>query len=202
MDRTQCAPVRRNHFHGNGTCDAMRTANKHADSMDAMAYTGMEAEIAPYTASEQQMTARSAAALTPQSRTVTYTNDSGAAVPYANGTAAGGYDNPEYGPDHVWTSAEEEGLNSMPQESFNDPLSADEAARNSWRALLARNVGRSVLVRFLLGTQNLVVVEGELYEVGTDYIVIYQPAWDSHITADLYSVKFVEFREPPGQQLS
>ena len=55
-----------------------------------------------------------------------------------------------------------------------------------------------MLVRFLVGTQNLIAIEGELYEVGSDYIVIYQPLWDSHVTADLYSVKFVEFREPPG----
>ena len=89
-------------------------------------------------------------------------------------------------------------MSSIPQDSFTTPLNADEAARNSWRALLARNVGRNVLVRFLMGTQNFVTVEGELYEVGTDYIVIYQPLWDSHITADLYAVKFVEFREPPG----
>ena len=90
-----------------------------------------------------------------------------------------------YGTEHDHHESQEEGMSSIP-------------ARNSWRALLARNVGRNVLVRFLMGTQNFVTVEGELYEVGTDYIVIYQPLWDSHITADLYAVKFVEFREPPG----
>lgn len=92
-----------------------------------------------------------------------------------------------------------DGLTSVAPDDFNDHMSADEAARHSWRALLARNVGRSVIANFLLGTQNTVSVEGELYEVGTDYLVIYQPAWDSHITADLYSVKFVEFREPPSR---
>ncbi len=157
-----CAPVCRNHFHGNGSCDAMREANRHADHADIAA--GMETEIAPYYGS----------------------------------TAATGFDNPQYGPQHEWTPTEESGMNSVPQDSFSEPLSADEAARNSWRALLARNVGRNVLVRFLMGTQNIVTVEGELYEVGTDYLVIYQPLWFSHITADLYSVKFVEFREPPG----
>ena len=103
-----------------------------------------------------------------------------------------------YGTEYVHTAQEEEGMSSFPQDSFTEPLSAIEAARNSWRALLARNVGRNVLVRFLVGTQNITTVEGELYEVGTDYIVIYQPLWDSHITADLYMVKFVEFREPTG----
>jgi len=105
---------------------------------------------------------------------------------------------PYGGAAHDHQESETEGMTSIPQDSFNTPLDADEAARNSWRALLARNVGRNVLVRFLMGTQNMVTVEGELYEVGTDYIVIYQPLWDSHITADLYAVKFVEFREPPG----
>ena len=103
-----------------------------------------------------------------------------------------------YGTEYEHTALEAEGMSSFPQDSFIEPLTASEAARNSWRALLARNVGRNVLVRFLVGTQNITTVEGELYEVGTDYIVIYQPLWDSHITADLYMVKFVEFREPTG----
>lgn len=181
IDMHTCV-THRAHFHGNGTCDAMREANKREDcempSAKPMAMrTGMESEIAPYTGAETGM------------------------APYAApqaAAAAAGYDNPAYGLGHQWTEAEEEGLNTMPQDSFTEPMSADEAARNSWRALLARNVGRNVLVRFLMGTQNLITVEGELYEVGTDYIVVYQPLWDSHITADLYSVKFVEFREPPG----
>ena len=163
IDRNNC-PVHHVHFHGNGSCDAMREANKREDCAPApsaaTAQTGMESEIAPYDPAE-------------------------------NGMAG-------YGPDHVWTQDEASGLSTTPQDSFTEPLSADEAARNSWRALLARNVGRNVLVRFLMGTQNFISVEGELYEVGTDYIVIYQPLWDSHITADLYAVKFVEFREPPG----
>lgn len=183
-DRKQCAPV--HHFNGNGTCDAMREANKREDRTPVQnaPRTGMESEIAPYTGDERQMTPYG-----------------GAWSPATRESAAGGYDDPMYGPSHEWTAEQEEGMNSLPQDNFDTPMSADEAARNSWRALLARNVGRNVLVRFLMGTQNFITVEGELYEVGTDYIVIYQPLWDSHITADLYSVKFVEFREPPGQQL-
>ena len=161
MKQKPCAPVCRSHFHGNGSCDAMRDANKRADHTDVAAE--MSTELAPY-----------------------------------GGDAALGYDDPRYGVAHEFTPQEEMGMNSMPQDAFTAPLDADEAARNSWRALLARNVGRNVLVRFLMGTQNIVTVEGELYEVGTDYLVIYQPLWFSHISADLYSVKFVEFREPPG----
>lgn len=161
-DRNAC-PAHRSHFHGNGTCDAIREANKREDGRAA--YAGMESELVPYQNAPPTAVA-------------------------ADGDA--------YGPQHEWTAEQEAGLSTTPQESFTDPMTADEAARSSWRALLARNVGRSVLVRFLVGTQNLLAIEGELYEVGSDYIVIYQPLWDSHITADLYSVKFVEFREPPG----
>ena len=167
-----CA-MHRSHFNGNGSCDARREANKRADHA-----TGYESEIAPYTDAEKQ-----------QMQSVGMT-------PYHDVT----HDriNDGYGTEHDRHESQEDGMTSIPQDSFTTPLNADEAARNSWRALLARNVGRNVLVRFLMGTQNFVTVEGELYEVGTDYIVIYQPLWDSHITADLYAVKFVEFREPPG----
>jgi hypothetical protein len=187
-DLQSCAAAHRNHFHGNGSCDKTREENKRADRA-----TGMESEIAPYygTAGNGMNGGQNGAA----EQMAPY---GGSWRPDPQQSAAAGYNDPAYGPEHEWTAAQEEGMNSLPQENFEAPMSADEAAKNSWRALLARNVGRNVLVRFLMGTQNLITVEGELYEVGTDYIVIYQPLWDSHITADLYSVKFVEFREPPG----
>ena len=208
IEGKNCMMMPHSHFNGNGTCDAMRAANRRADRQ-----TGMESEIAPYYGENGQAAQNAAAGRMPPYYAADDAGQSGSAAqhsgasahtapmpqaPRTGESAAHGYDDPYYGTGHNWTAAEEAGMNSMPQESFTGPLSADEAARNSWRALLARNVGRNVLVRFLMGTQNLITVEGELYEVGTDYIVIYQPLWDSHITADLYSVKFVEFREPPG----
>lgn len=223
-----CVPATRSHFQGNGSCDATREANKRADramtGMESEAapyagvqnlsgsngsginrntnqpmsenWTGMESEIAPYdgaaaqTAQNQMMQNQTAQTQASQQMMQSQM------APYGGAETDEIYDG--YGTEHDHPVSEEEGMTSIPQDSFNTPLNADEAARNSWRALLARNVGRNVLVRFLMGTQNMVTVEGELYEVGTDYIVIYQPLWDSHITADLYSVKFVEFREPPG----
>ena len=161
-------------------------------------WSGMESEIAPYggAAMQNQMTqGQMAQAQTAQTQASQQMMQS-QLTPY--GGSESDLLNDGYGTEHDHPASEEDGMSSFPQDSFTQPLDADEAARNSWRALLARNVGRNVLVRFLIGTQNMVTVEGELYEVGTDYIVIYQPLWDSHITADLYSVKFVEFREPPG----
>lgn len=84
-------------------------------------------------------------------------------------------------------------------EMLENPMTVQEANQTSWKTLLAQNLGRYVLVSFLLGTQQTVVAEGVLYEIGNDYIVLYQPVRDSYITADLYSVKFVEFRTADNQ---
>ena len=84
-------------------------------------------------------------------------------------------------------------------EMLENPMTVQEANQTSWKTLLAQNLGRYVLVSFLVGTQQTVVAEGVLYEIGNDYIVLYQPVRDSYITADLYSVKFVEFRAADNQ---
>lgn len=85
-------------------------------------------------------------------------------------------------------------------EMLENPMSVAEANQVSWKTLLAQNLGRYVVVSFLMGTQQTVVAEGVLYEIGSDYIVLYQPVRDSYITADLYSVKFVEFRAADNQR--
>ena len=104
----------------------------------------------------------------------------------------------------------EEELGEMPQgnggytqdniEMLENPMTVQEANQTSWKTLLAQNLGRYVVVSFLMGTQQSVVAEGVLYEIGNDYLVLYQPVRDSYITADLYSVKFVEFRAADNQR--
>ena len=71
--------------------------------------------------------------------------------------------------------------------------SAEQLLHSSWKSLMARNVGRSVIVSFLVGTRQTVVAQGILYEVGSDYIALYQPQRQSYISADLYSIRFMEF---------
>ena len=84
------------------------------------------------------------------------------------------------------------GLGPLP--ARQDGMStADQILHSSWRSLMARNVGRSVIVSFLIGTQNTIVTHGILYEVGNDYIALYQPDEESYISADLYSIRFMEF---------
>lgn len=92
------------------------------------------------------------------------------------------------------TDAQEEPAPVTPETNLPLPESVQAAYQTTWKSLLANNLGRNVIVSFLMGTQSTVVAEGVLYEVGSDYLVLYQPSRDSYITADLYSVKFVEFR--------
>lgn len=81
----------------------------------------------------------------------------------------------------------------VPQEVIHNPLSVEEAHIGSWKALLSRNEGNYVVATFLVGTQNTVTWEGILYDVGNDYLTIYQESRDRYIVSDYYSLKFVEF---------
>ena len=63
----------------------------------------------------------------------------------------------------------------------------------SWKALLSRYEGSYVVATFLVGTQNTVSWEGILFDVGNDYLTIYQESRDRYIVSDYYSLKFIEF---------
>lgn len=75
---------------------------------------------------------------------------------------------------------------------------AEQILHSSWKSMMSRNLGRSVVVSFLIGTQGTIVARGVLYEVGSDYIALYQPQTQSYISADLYSIRFMEFLPESG----
>ena len=83
--------------------------------------------------------------------------------------------------------------NDLPMEVIQAPTSVGEAYLGSWKALLSRYEGSYVVATFLVGTQNTISWEGILFDVGNDYITIYQEARDRYIVTDYYSLKFVEF---------
>ena len=87
---------------------------------------------------------------------------------------------------------------NLPQEAIENPTSLLEARLGSLRALLSKLVGHYVIATFLIGTQNSVSWEGFLYNVGNDYIVIFQPDNGRYVTGDMFSLKFVEFHEEKG----
>lgn len=73
------------------------------------------------------------------------------------------------------------------------PTSREEVYKGSLKAMLSRNEGTYIVATFLVGTQNLVSWEGILYDVGNDYVTIYQEPRDRYIVSDIYSLKFMEF---------
>lgn len=78
-------------------------------------------------------------------------------------------------------------------DKIEESQTVDKMSYNSWKGMLARNIGRAVIVSFLVGSQHTVVATGTLREVGNDYITIYHPGRSAYLTADLYSIRFVEF---------
>ena len=83
--------------------------------------------------------------------------------------------------------------NGLPVEVITTPTSTKEAYMGSWKALLSRYEGSYVVATFLVGTQNTVSWEGILFDVGNDYLTIYQESRDRYIVSDYYSLKFIEF---------
>ena len=83
--------------------------------------------------------------------------------------------------------------NGLPSEVVTDPISTEEAYQGSLKAMLQKYVGNYVVATFLVGTQNTTSWEGILYDVGNDYMTIYQEGRDRYIVSDIYSLKFIEF---------
>ena len=81
----------------------------------------------------------------------------------------------------------------LPAEVIESPTTSQEAYLGSLKAMLSRYVGSYIVATFLVGTQNTVSWEGILFDVGNDYLTIYQEARDRYIVSDYYSLKFIEF---------
>ena len=85
--------------------------------------------------------------------------------------------------------------NPLTQGEMASPSSNAEAYYGSLKSLLSRNLNQYVLVTFRLGDGETVIIPGFLHTVGNDYLVLYQPKENRYVLGDLYSVRFVEFRD-------
>lgn len=83
--------------------------------------------------------------------------------------------------------------NNVSDETVESPLSTCDAYLGSLKATLQRNRGNYMVATFLIGTQNTVSFEGILYEVGNDFVTIYQPGRERYVVVDMYSLKYMEF---------
>lgn len=97
----------------------------------------------------------------------------------------------------IWPNIE----NRLPNDVIESPTTMEEVYRGSMKSLLLRNVGNYVVATFLIGTQTTVSWEGILYDVGNDYLAIYQSGRDQYIVSDLYSLKYVEFYDTRRREL-
>jgi len=91
--------------------------------------------------------------------------------------------------------------NNLPSEVIEAPTTTNEAYLGSLKAMLLRNRGNYIVATFLIGTQNTVSWEGILYEVGNDYVTIYQPGRDRYIVSDMYSIKYMEFYDTQRRRM-
>lgn len=89
----------------------------------------------------------------------------------------------------------------LSDEVIESPTTNAEVYAGSTKAMLRRNLGNYVVATFLIGTQNTVSWEGVLYDVGNDYVTIYQPGRDRYIVNDIYSLKYTEFYDVRRRQL-
>ena len=78
-------------------------------------------------------------------------------------------------------------------EAIQNPVSLEEVNKGSIKEMLSRNEGAYVVATFLIGTQGTVSWEGILYDVGNDFVTIYQPGRERYIVVDIYSLKYIEF---------
>ena len=83
--------------------------------------------------------------------------------------------------------------NNLPVDVVAAPTNLSEVYQGSMKAILKKNTGNCILATFLVGTENLVTWDGVLYDVGNDYMTIYQDDVDRYVIGDIYSLKFVEF---------
>jgi len=90
---------------------------------------------------------------------------------------------------------------NLPVEVIEAPTTVNEAFLGSLKALLSRNVGNYIVATFLIGTQNTVSWEGFLYEVGNDFVTIYQEDRDRYIVCDMYSLKYMEFYDTRRREM-
>lgn len=89
----------------------------------------------------------------------------------------------------------------LPSEVVESPTTMNEAYLGSLKAMLVQNKGNYIVATFLVGTQGTVSWEGILYEVGNDYVTIYQPGRDRYIVSDIYSLRYMEFYDTQRREL-
>lgn len=90
-------------------------------------------------------------------------------------------------------------------QDFRVPAAQDfntESFAGSMQQVLQDNIGKYVIVDFFMGTGSLEQRQGYLYDVASQFIVLFDEINLHYIVCDVFSIKFVTFLLPnyrPGQ---
>lgn len=83
--------------------------------------------------------------------------------------------------------------------SYPDRVSSDiqnnrgRIQSKSLPEVMADEVGHYIVCQMLIGTNKMVVFEGVLTQVGTNYFVLFDESTNSLTSCDMYALKFVTF---------
>lgn len=81
----------------------------------------------------------------------------------------------------------------LPADVIESPTTLEEARLGSLKAMLAGMWAVTSLRRSWWERRIWFSWEGILYDVGNDYLTIYQENRDRYVVSDYYSLKFIEF---------
>ena len=94
-------------------------------------------------------------------------------------------------------TAANNGFSVPPDQDFNTV-----SFQGSMQQVLQENIGNYVIVEFLIGTSSLITRQGILYNVASQFLVLFDEFEARYVVCDIFSVKFVTFLLPgyrPGQ---
>lgn len=86
----------------------------------------------------------------------------------------------------------------VPEEQDFDTVSF----QGSMQQILSENIGNYVVVEFLIGSNTTETKQGVLFNVGAQFLVLFDDINLNYVVCDMFAVKFVTFLLPnfrPGQ---
>ena len=81
----------------------------------------------------------------------------------------------------------------LPIDVSDQPMPSNGGNVQYLNGFLRTQIGRRVLVEFLIGTNTLVDRSGILLAVGANYILINETETDDILACDFYNIKFIKF---------
>ncbi|MCH5202259.1 MAG: hypothetical protein J1F17_03530 [Oscillospiraceae bacterium] len=79
-------------------------------------------------------------------------------------------------------------------QEFNQPYRVNSQSIQYLNSFMRTQIGRMIEVNFLLGSQNMMNLEGRLLAVGANFILINERNSNNATTIDFYNIKYIRFR--------